>query len=98
MSETISVRIPENEQKEIDTLSRLNRRKKSEVLREVLHRGIQDMKLEFALEKFKREEATAAKAAYLAGVPLTQFLDVLSERKIELHYTLKELKEDFEGL
>lgn len=98
MAETISVRIPEDEQKEINALSKQNRRKKSEVLREVLHRGIQDMKLELALEKFKREEATAAKAAHLAGIPLTQFLDTLSDRKIDPHYTLNELKKDFEGL
>ncbi len=98
MAETISVRIQEEEQKEIAALSKLNRRKKSEVLRDVLHRGIRDLKLEFALEKFRNEEATASKAAQLAGIPLTKFFDVLADRKIDLHYSMSELKEDFEGL
>ena len=55
-------------------------------------------KLEIALKKFKNNEATAWKAARIAGIPLSQFLDILVENKIDFHYGIKELEEDFEGL
>ena len=54
-------------------------------------------KLEIALKKFKDNEATASKAARIAGIPLSQFLDILVQKKIDFHYGIKELEEDFEG-
>ena len=58
----------------------------------------ENKKLKIALEKFRNNEITASKAAGMAEVPLTQFLDILVQKKINFHYGLKEMKEDFEGL
>lgn len=55
-------------------------------------------KLVLALKKFKRNEATASQAARIADIPLTQFLDILVQNKINFHYGIKELEEDFRGL
>ena len=55
-------------------------------------------KLELALKKFKRNQATASKAARIADIPLTQFLDILVQKRINFHYGVKELEEDFKGL
>lgn len=98
MAETISVRIPKREVKEINEISKLEKRKKSEVLREILNRGIMDKKIEIALEKYRNNEVTATKAANIAHIPLSQFLDILVQKGLEFHYGLKELREDFEGL
>ena len=98
MAETISVRIDKLELKEINEISKLEKKTKSSVLREVLEKGIKEKKLELALEKFRKNEATAWKAARMADVPLTVFMDILVQRGIDFHYGVKELKEDFEGL
>lgn len=98
MAETVSVRIDKEELKEINELSKLERKSKSNILREVLEKGIMEKKLEIALEKFRNKEATAWKAARIADVPLTQFLDILVHKGIDFHYGQKELREDFEGL
>lgn len=98
MAETVSVRIDKPGLHEISELSRLEKKTKSTVLREVLEKGIRDKKLEIALQKFRDGGATAWQAARIAGIPLTGFLDVLVQRGIDFHYGLKELKEDFEGL
>jgi predicted HTH domain antitoxin len=96
MAETVSVRVAKEELREIRKLSELKQRKNADILREVLHTGVESMKLDLALEKFRKNEATATKAAELAGIPLTRFLDVLAERKLELHYTIEDLREDME--
>ncbi len=98
MDETISVRIPKENLKEIEFLSEEERRKRSEILREVLYQGIMKMKLELALRKFQNNEATASKAAEIAGIPLTLFLDILQKKGINFHYTLEDLREDMRDL
>ena len=98
MAETVSVRIDKLELKEINEISKLEKKTKSSVLREVLERGIKEKKLELALEKFRKNEASVGKAARIAEVPLSKFMDILIEKKIDFHYGIKELEEDFEGL
>lgn len=98
MAETVSVRIDKGNLKEIENISRIGKSTKSNVLREILNRGIKEKKLEIALEKFRNNEATAWKAAKIANIPLTKFLDILVQKGIDFHYGVKELREDFEGL
>jgi len=98
MAETVSVRIDKEELNEINNISKLEKKTKSNVLREVLEKGIKEKKLEIALEKFRNKEASVGKAARIAQMPLSQFMDVLVEKNIDFHYGIKELEEDFEGL
>ena len=96
MTETVSVRIDKMELKEIDKISKMEKKSKSNVLREIVDKGIKEKKLDIAIEKFRKNEATAWKAARLAGLPLSKFMDILVGRDINFHYGTKELKEDFE--
>ena|SRR3989344_9597860 len=98
MEENISVRIPPEEMKELDKISSNARITKSAVLREVLRLGIKQKKLDIALEKFQRNEASAAKAAHIAGVSMSEFLELLHDRGINFHYGIGELREDFERI
>ena len=98
MAETVSVRIDKLDLEDINEISKLEKKTKSNVLREVLEMGVKEKKLEIALEKFRNNKATAWKAARMAGIPLTQFMDILVQKGIDFHYGVKELREDFEGL
>lgn len=98
MEETISVRIPKEELEEINLILKYKKSTKSNILREVLKKGIKEKKLEIALEKFQNNEATASKAAKIAGIPLTLFLDILQKRGINFHYNIDDLKDDFADL
>jgi len=94
MDDSISVRLPKEELREVENILKYENTTKSSVLREVLKLGIKKKMLEIALDRFQKNEATAWKAATLAALPLTEFLDLLKERGIEFHYGLEELKED----
>ncbi len=98
MEETISVRIPKEELKEIEKISKYEKATKSSILRDVLDIGIKQKMLSFALDKFQNQEITAWKAARLANIPLTKFLDLLKEKGLEFHYNEDDLAKDFEGL
>lgn len=98
MEETISVRIPREELKEIENISKHENATRSAVLREALRKGIKEKLLELALKKFQENEVSISKAAKIAGIPLTKFLDILFEKKINLHYDLEDLREDAKNL
>jgi len=98
MAETVSVRIDKPELDEINKISKMEKKTKSDILREVLDKGIKEKKLEIALERYRNKEVSMGKAANIAQMPLSLFMDLLVEKKIEAHYGIKELEEDFEGL
>ena len=98
MEETISVRIPKEELKEIEQISKYEKTTRSAILRAILDFGIKQKLLEIALQKYQKEEATAWKAARIAQIPLTKFLDILGERGLQFHYTKEELLKDFEAI
>jgi predicted HTH domain antitoxin len=90
--------LPKEELKEVDNILKYENATKSSILREILKLGIKKKMLEIAFDRFQKNEATAWKAATIANIPLTEFLDLLKERGIEFHYGLKELKEDTQDL
>ncbi|HLC53877.1 MAG TPA: UPF0175 family protein [Candidatus Nanoarchaeia archaeon] len=51
--------------------------------------------LEFALEKYSNKKVSLGKAAEIANMPLSDFMKILSEKKIPLNYSIKSLEEDF---
>ncbi len=94
MEETVSVRISKEELNALDTLSEQERLKRSVLLREVLRLGIQQKRLEYALAIYQKRGATAWKAARMANIPLTKFLDLLVERGVDFNYTREDFLED----
>ncbi len=98
MDETISVRIPKDKLNEINKILKYKKMSKSVILREIVEKGIKEKMLEIALEKFQNKEASASKAAKIAEIPLTVFLDILHSRGINFHYGLEDFKEDIEDL
>lgn len=97
-SKTISIRIPVEEFEELKRLSDDSGVGRSTVLRDVLERGIKDKKLDLAIEKYRKREVTLWKAARMADIPLTKFMEMLADEGLEYHYTTEEVEEEFEGL
>ncbi|MBI2141315.1 UPF0175 family protein [Candidatus Woesearchaeota archaeon] len=98
MGATVAVRIEDAKLAEIRSISKQENRKNSEVLREALDIGLKEKKLALALEKYRKREISVGKAAELADVSISKFMDALRERNVPFNYGVKELMEDFEGL
>ena len=97
MESTVAVRIEKDTLAKIRIISKEENRKNSEVLREALDLGLREKKLSLALEKYKNKLVSIGKAAELADIPLSTFLDILRVRNVPFNYTVRELMEDFEG-
>src|SRR3990172_420522 len=97
----ISTRLPPEMKKEIEWYAKKEKIGNTVALRKVLDKGLREIKLEHALEEYRKGKITLWKAASMAGVSLWEMLDIVKEKKIPILYTLKDLKEDiaaaFEG-
>ena len=98
MDATVAVRIDKQKLAEIRAISKEESRKNSDILREALDLGLKEKKLSMALEKYKQREISTGRAAEMAGVSLSRFLDLLREKNVPFNYTAKDLMKDFEGI
>ncbi len=90
----ISARLPPEMEREINWYARKEKVGKTVAIRKVLDKGLKEIKLEHALEEYRKGKITLWKAASVAGVSLWEMLDIVKEKKIPVPYTLEDLKED----
>ena len=94
MSQLVSTRIEENISREIMKLAKEKNIGKTALLRELITKGLADLKLDLALDLYRKGKITLWKASELAQINLWQFLEEVKKHKIPLHYTLEDAKED----
>lgn len=94
MGETVSGRLPDDLVRDLDELGKLEGKSRSEILRDVVQKGIAAERLERALEAYRRRLASLGRASEMAGLPITVFLDELRRAGILLNYTREDLAED----
>ena len=90
----ITTRMPTEMEKEIERLAKEGRVQKAALLRELLIRGLQDIKKEQALKLYSEGRITLWKAAELAGISLWEMIDEVKEKKIPVKYSIEDAKDD----
>lgn len=90
----VSARLPPEMEREIEWYARKERVGRTIAIRKVLDKGLKEIKLEHALEEYRKGKITLWKAASVAGVSLWEMLDIVKEKRISAPYTLEDLKED----
>ena|SRR3989344_2639172 len=90
----ISTRIPEELEKELRWYAEREKLGMTIALRRVLDKGLKDIKLEYALDLYRKGKVTLWKAATLAGLSLWEILDIVREKKIPMYYTLEDVEAD----
>ncbi len=95
MYENVGTRIPEELVKDIEYLSHEEHTNKSKVIRELLVVAVKKRLLDLALKKYLEGKISLGRAAELAQLPLIDFMKMIAERKIPIHYSIDSLEEDF---
>lgn len=96
MGETVSGRLPEDLVEGLDELGEATGRTRSDVLREVVQRGLDEARLERALDAYRRGEVSLGRASEMAGIPITVLLDELRAEGIQRSYDVDELERDLD--
>lgn len=93
----ISARVPEELEEELEWYARKENVGKTVAVRRILDKGLKEVRLEHALDLYRKGKITLMKASEIAAVPLWEILDVVREKKIPMHYTLEDAEKDIKS-
>ena len=93
-----TVRLPEETIEDLEDLTDKLRREKSDVMREALKIGIDEMKLRLALELYRKGSISFGRMAELTGLGYRELSLELRRRNIVFRYGEERLSEEVEQL
>lgn len=91
-----STRIEDIFAKEIDAYAEKNGLDKSTFIKKLIIKGLTEYKLMHAVEEYRRNKVSISRAAELAGISLYDFISIMSEENLVLHYSVENLEEDMD--
>ena len=93
MGKVMTMRMDENRLKVINYFAREEGIPKSMALKEIFDYG----RIDVAVRMYGEGKVSLEKASKLAGVSISEMMDVLSERGIELNVSLEDFKESLKN-
>lgn len=91
---TVRTRISEADEEALSELEDDLGLDRSEVLRRVLRKGLEEWRTNTALDQVREHDVTIRRAAELAEVPYVEMLSLVVEEDIDIGYTTEELEGD----
>lgn len=83
--------------KELDKLADLENSERRLLFREVINKGLKEVKMDLAVKKFGEKKVTTSEAADIADVPIGEMMDELAKRGIKPEINQENLKESLKN-
>jgi predicted HTH domain antitoxin len=93
-----TIRLREDKIEEIEKIAKEEGKQVSEVLREIVDRGLKEYKIERAIERYQRGLLSQGAAAEEAGLTIQEFHQELKKRGFTLRIDLELIKEELNDL
>jgi len=94
MQKTLSIRIDQEDYSFVKKLATENKEEISKTVRELVDLG----RLMFSIERYKRRKISIGKAADLAGISISEMINLLSEFGIESNLEYEDYTKGLENL
>jgi predicted HTH domain antitoxin len=88
--------IPKHLRKSLRELEELTGEDQSSLLRKLLDRGIDEAKMDIAVDRYVKEKSSLEQSSAIAGVSLWRLLDELRQRKVALKYSMADAEAEIE--
>ena len=98
MPEGVVARVPDEIKKDIEFFAKQEQTDKSSMIRKLLESAIQQKRLEYALSEYATRRVSLGKAAELAKLQISDFMEEASQRRIPINYTKEDLRRDFRAV
>lgn len=98
MGSTLTARVPEKLNEELDRISDEEGIDKSSLTRKMLEKAVKKHRVDKALEKYRDREVTMRKAAEIADLNLWQFIEEMKDEGLRQHYNEEDLEEDIRAV
>lgn len=83
MTEVLSVKVDKKKLRELEAIARDENSDRSATARRLLDVGMKEWRMNKAIETFRRGKVSLWRGATMADVSLREFLEILSERKVD---------------
>ena len=94
MGKIISVRINKNMEEIVKRYSEEKKTEQSEIIRELINNG----SIYLAIKGYTKGKYSIGKAAYLANLPLSEFMDLITDLGIKSKISKEDLLEGYDNL
>lgn len=91
---SISARISEEDEAELETVADLLGEGKSTVIRKALNEGLTDLRTRVAVERYQTGKLSVNQAARVAGVSVAEWLEIARDRNLTTQLTPADLEDD----
>lgn len=91
---TISARLPEEEQADLDAVAKLLSEDRSTTIRKALRKGLGELREQVAAERYQSGEISALEAAELADCSVAEWLEVARKRNLTTQLSPEDLERD----
>ena len=93
---SISARIPDDDERELEAVAELLGEDKSTIIRKALREGLTDLRLHLAVERYQTGDVSVNQAARIAGVSVADWMTYAREHNLTTHLTPADLERDAE--
>lgn len=91
---SISARIPDDDEDDLEEVAALLDEDKSTVIRKALREGLSDLRIRVAVERYQTGEISTNQAARVAGVSVAEWLEIARERNLTSQLSSEDLAAD----
>ena len=98
MPEGIVARVPDEIKKDIEFFAKQEQTDKSSMIRKLLVSAMQQKRLDYALNEYAARRVSIGKAAELAKLQISDFMEEAAQRRIPINYTKEDLRRDFKAV
>ena len=93
---SISARIPDDDERELEAVAELLGEDKSTIIRKALREGLTDLRLHLAVERYQTGDVSVNQAARIAGVSVADWMTYAREHNLTTQLTPADLERDAE--
>lgn len=98
MSYIISTRLDKKEINEIESFAKQEDLDKSTFVKKLLHKSLEEYKVEWAFKLYKEGKVSLRKAAVLAEKSLWEMLELMKKYDVYLNYDVGEFERDLKNI
>ncbi|MBI2653261.1 UPF0175 family protein [Candidatus Woesearchaeota archaeon] len=98
MAEGVIARVPKEVKRDIEFFAKQEQTDKSTIIRKLLTSAVRQKRLEYALSEYAARRVSLGKAAELAKMQISDFMEEAANRHIPINYTKEEVRRDFKAV
>lgn len=93
---SVSVRLPEREKEELESVAELLEEDRSTTIRKALEEGLHELRVRLAVERYQSGEVALYEAARLANVSVAEWLEIARDRNLTVQLHREDIEREIE--